>query len=92
MRLLTFIACLAVIGVVGCKEEDPALKPLPGRRMAEVDVLSQATRVFRPGPAGCSQFHISFTNGIWEVSCESNHVAKALTIQDADGKMEIIKP
>ena len=91
MRLLTCIAGLAFIGIVGCKEEDPALKPLPGRRMAEVDVLSQATSVFRPGP-DCSQFHISFTNGIWEVSCESNHIAKALTIRDADGKMDIIKP
>ena len=91
MRLFTFIACLAVIGIAGCKEKDPAYTALPGRRMAEVDVLSQATTVFRAGP-DCSQFHISFTNGIWEVLCESNHIAKTLTIRDADGKLEITKP
>jgi hypothetical protein len=91
MKLL-FITCLAVIGVTGCKKaEDPAYQVLPGRRMTEAQVLSQATTVFRPGPE-CSEFHVSFTNGIWDVSCESNHIPEALTIRDADGKMKITKP
>ena len=90
MKLL-FVACLAVVVITGCKKEDPANSVLPGRRMSEAQVLSQATTVFRPGP-DCSQFHVSFTNGVWQVSCESNHIPKALTIQDADGKMEITKP
>jgi len=87
MRLLTFIACLAVIGSTGCKKEDPAYKALPGRRMAEVQVLSLATTVFPPGPEQ-SQFHVGFKDGVWEVSCESNHITKAVRIQDADGKIE----
>ncbi len=87
MRLLSFIACLAVMGIIGCKREDPAMKALPGRRMAEVQVLSLATTVLPPGPA-TSQYHVSFTNGVWEVSCESNHILKAVRILDAAGKIE----
>jgi hypothetical protein len=84
MRLLTLIACLAVIGCIGCKKKDPAYSALPGRRMAEVQVLSLATTVFPPGPDH-SQFHVSFKDGIWQVSCESNHVATVISIRDADG-------
>ena len=87
MRLLLFITCLAVIGVIGCKKKDPAQTVLPGRRMAEAEVLSLATTVFPPGPEQ-SQYHVSFKDGVWEVSCESNHITKAVRIQDADGKME----
>ena len=52
--------------------------------MAEVQVLSLATTVFRPGPDQ-EQFHVGFKDGIWEVSCESNHITRVITIRDADG-------
>ena len=87
MRLLSFIACLAVIGIIGCKKPDPAQTALPGRRMAEAQVLSLATTVLPPG-ASSSQYDVSFKDGVWEVSCESNHVVKVVRIQDADGKIE----
>ena len=84
MRLLSLIVCLAVIGVIGCKKEDPAQTALPGRRMAEAQVLSLATTVFPPGPEQ-SQYHVSFKDGVWEVSCASNHSSRAVRIRDADG-------
>lgn len=87
MRLSTFTACLAVIGTIGCRKEDPSQKALSGRRMAEAQVLSLATTILPPGPTS-SQYHVSFKEGIWEVSCESNHIWKGVTVHDADGKIE----
>jgi len=52
--------------------------------MTEAQALSQATTVFHPTPEQ-SQFHVTFKDGIWEVSCESNHITRVLTIRDADG-------
>jgi hypothetical protein len=83
MRALLFTVCLAIVGCAGCKQKDPAYLVLPGRHMTEVQVLSQATGVFHPRPEQ-SQFHVTFKDGVWEVSCESNHVTRVLTIRDAD--------
>ena len=92
MRLLSFIACLAVIGILGCKKEDPAMKTLPGRRMAEMDVISLAGTAIHQ-QVGYS-YHTSFTNGVWEVSCKTNKTQMnwqvIATIQDADGKIELV--
>jgi hypothetical protein len=90
MKRLSFIVCLVVVGVIGCQKEDPACKALPGRRMAEVQVLSLASTLLPPGPEQ-SQYHVSFHDGIWEVSCESNHILKTVRIQDADGKIEQVR-
>jgi hypothetical protein len=84
MRALLLIVCLAVFGFSGCKQKDPAYSVLPGRHMAEAEVLSRATTVFRPGPDQ-KQFRVTFKDGIWEVSCQSNSVTRVLTIRDADG-------
>jgi hypothetical protein len=90
MKLLTFIVCLAVIGITGCKKEDPGLKALPGRRMAEIDVISLAGTVV-PQQVGYS-YHTSFKDGIWEVSCKTNKTQVdwlvITTVRDADGKIE----
>jgi len=91
MKLSSFLASLAIIAATSCKKEDSAQTALPGRRMSEAQVMSLATTVFPPGP-GQSQYHVSFKEGIWEVSCESNHITKAVRIQDADGKIEPVLP
>ena len=87
MRLLSFMACLAGIGILGCKKADPAQTALPGRRMAEAQVLTLATTLLPPGPTS-SQYQVSFKDGVWQVSCESNHILKAVSIRDADGKID----
>jgi hypothetical protein len=91
MKLLTFIVCLAAIGVIGCKkEEDPGLKALPDRRMAEIEVVSAAESAF-PRQIGYS-YHTSFKDGVWEVSCKTNKTQVdwlvIATVRDADGKIE----
>jgi hypothetical protein len=90
MKLLTFIVCLAVIGITGCKKEDPGLKALPGRRMSEIDVVSLAGTIL-PRQVGYS-YHTSFKDGIWEVSCKTNKTQVdwlvIATVRDADGKIE----
>jgi hypothetical protein len=84
MKLLSLIVCLAVFGLTGCKKIDPAQTALPGRRMAEAEVLSLATTVFAPGPEQ-SQYHVDFKDGVWMVACESNHILRTVMIRDSDG-------
>ena len=91
MKLLTFIVCLAAIGVIGCKkEEQPAPKALPGRRMTEVEAVMAAGSAF-PRQIVYS-YHTSFKDGVWEVSCRTNKTQAnwlvIATVRDADAKVE----
>jgi hypothetical protein len=87
LKHLTLIVCLAAIGIIGCKKEDPGLKALPGRRMVEMEVVSLTGTVF-PQQVGYS-YHTSFKDGIWEVSCKTNKAQVdwevIARIRDADG-------
>ena len=90
LKLFAIVGCLAIVGIAGCKKQDPSTKVLPGRHMTESQALSRATQELPPGPAQ-SVYHVTFTNGIWEVTSISNNIQHVVTIRDADGKLEHVK-
>lgn len=92
MKLLSFIAGLAVVGITGCASVQPAsLADTSGRRMSETQVLASATALMPPQIG--DSFHVSFKAGVWEVSCTSDDQARSarvVTVRDADGKAELV--
>jgi hypothetical protein len=94
MKLLMVIVCFAAVGLTACKKEAPGLKPLPGRRMAEIEAIGATHRVVPPLTG--YQYRASFKDGVWEVSCKTNKTQVdwlvIARIQDADGKVEQVTP
>jgi membrane protein implicated in regulation of membrane protease activity len=94
MRLVSFVACLAVVGITSCASPHQASLPdTSGQRMTEAQVLSSATELMPPQVG--DSFHVSFKNGVWKVSCESSDPARngrVVAVRDSDGKAELQPP
>ena len=92
MRLLSFIACLAVIGITGCATVHHASLPdTSGCRMTESQVLSSATALMPPQIG--DSFHVSFKDGTWNVlrlSSDHSRNGTVVTVRDADGKADLV--
>jgi hypothetical protein len=59
--------------------------------MTEAQVLSSATALLPPQIG--DSYHVAFKDGVWEVSYESSsqaRSAKVVTVQDSDGKTELV--
>ena len=92
MKLLSFIACLAIVGITGCASVHQAPSPdISGRRMTEVQVISAATALLPPQIG--DSLHVSFKDGVWEVLFDRgvpSGSGSVVTVRDSDGKAELL--
>lgn len=90
MKLLSFIACLAVVAITGCTTTRHETSS--SRHLTEAQALALAKPML-PLPAGES-YHVKFRDGTWEVFTEPDGVqvrgGRVVLVQDSDGRAQVV--